>query len=251
MKEKKGWDHVANWYDKLVGEIGHYYHKHVVIPNVLRILKGQKSGSLLDLGCGQGVLERVLPEGIAYCGVDISKDLIKDAKARSKRSNSSFIIGDITSELELSPTSFTSAALILAVQDIDDVEKVFQNAAKYLESDGTFIIVMNHPYYRIPRQSSWGIDPEKKIQFRRIDRYLTPLQVPIQTSPGKGVKSETVYHYHQPLSFYSRLLNKTGFTIELIDEWVSNKTSTGTNAKMENRAREEFPLFLCLICRKT
>src|SRR5579872_4859138 len=56
----KSWDSSENWYSSCVGEKGHYYHQTVVLPNVLRMLG--KFHSLLDLGCGQGVLARHLKE---------------------------------------------------------------------------------------------------------------------------------------------------------------------------------------------
>jgi hypothetical protein len=34
--------------------------------------------------------------------------------------------------------------------------------------------------------------------------------------------------------------------VELIEEWYSDKTSEGSQAKRENRARTEFPLFLAI-----
>ena len=36
-----GWDHVAAWYDQLVGETGSDYHQHVILPNALELLNLQ------------------------------------------------------------------------------------------------------------------------------------------------------------------------------------------------------------------
>ena len=41
-----------------------------------------------------------------------------------------------------------------------------------------------------------------------------------------------------------------GFAVLEIEEWVSDKKSTGAKGKMENRARAEIPLFMTLICQK-
>jgi hypothetical protein len=109
---------------------------------------------------------------------------------------------------------------------------------------------MNHPCFRIPRQSSWKVDDEQKIQYRRIDRYTSPMKIPIQAHPSKGQSSATTWSFHHPLASYSQWLNETGFVIELIEEWHSNKVSTGKAAKMENRSREEIPLFLAIKAKK-
>jgi hypothetical protein len=105
---------------------------------------------------------------------------------------------------------------------------------------------MNHPCFRVPRQSSWGVDEQKKLQYRRIDRYMEPLKIPIQTHPGQGDKSPQTWSFHHPLSTYVEGLSKSGFVIEKIEEWLSDKLSTGGKAKMENRSRLEFPLFLTI-----
>ena len=38
---------------------------------------------------------------------------------------------------------------------------------------------------------------------------------------------------------------------EINEEWISDKRSMGKRAGMENRAREEFPLFLAILAKKS
>jgi hypothetical protein len=133
---------------------------------------------------------------------------------------------------------------------VEDPEMAFKNAYSHLAPQGKLLIVMNHPCFRIPRQSSWGIDEAKKLQYRRIDLYMSSLKIPIQTNPGREPSSSTV-SFHHPLSFYFQSLAKAGFMIETAQEWISDKKSTGAKASMENRSRKEFPLFLALLCVKS
>src|SRR5512143_3212474 len=58
----RGWDHVAAWYDRLIGDEGSDYHRNVIIPTALRLLDVQPGERLLDLCCGQGVLTRAVLE---------------------------------------------------------------------------------------------------------------------------------------------------------------------------------------------
>jgi hypothetical protein len=127
---------------------------------------------------------------------------------------------------------------------------VFQNAAAHLMPQGKLVLVLNHPCFRIPRQSGWIIDEKKQLQSRRIDRYMTPLEIPIFTRPSQQECSASSPSYHLSLSAYSQALLKSGFCIDLIEEWCSDKKSTGKAARRENRARQEFPLFLCIVARK-
>ena len=241
------WESSHKWYDSLVGEKGHYYHEHVVLPQSLKLLSLKPTNSLLDLGCGQGILSRHIPPNIDYVGIDASPSLIKEAKRRSQKL---FQVGDITKPLNLKAEPFSHAALILVLQNVEDHEKALQNAASALKSGGKLLIVLNHPCFRIPRQSNWGEDALKKLQYRRLDLYMSSLKIPIQTNPGAGEKSATTWSFHHPLSVYTEALSKSGFVIEKMEEWISDKKSTGAKARMENRSREEFPLFLAILANK-
>lgn len=249
-RQNTSWQSVSSWYTKTVGESGNYYHQHVVIPAVLRLLNLAENSSLLDLGCGQGVLERQIPPSVYYQGIDISPSLIAYAKTQIHSQNHHVVVGNVTRPLPIQKTGFSHAAIVLALQNIEEPELALQQAANYLALNGTLVLILNHPAFRIPRQSSWGIDEKTKTQYRRVDRYLSPLKIPITAEPSKGQRSAITWSYHQPISAYSVFLQKTGFVIELIEELGSDKVSVGKAAKMENRSRVEFPLFMAIQAKK-
>jgi ubiquinone/menaquinone biosynthesis C-methylase UbiE len=243
------WEKSGKWYKKIVGTEGHYYHQKIVLPNALRLLDLKKGESLLDLACGQGVLERQIPQDLNYTGVDISPTLIKEAVSKRDK-NHEFFVADVSKDLPVKKTDFDKAAIILALQNIKKPFGVVRNAYKHLKTGGEFLIVLNHPAFRIPKFSSWEVDKQNRVQFRRMDKYMLPAEIPIQTHPGKGEKSEETWSFHYPISAYSEMLFDNGFVIKKIEEWVSDKKSMGGAAKMEDRARAEFPLFLAILARK-
>lgn len=254
MKRKRtntSWETSSNWYKKCVGDKGHYYHQKIILPEVLKILKAQKKMNLdiLDLACGQGILERALPKNYNYCGLDLSSSFIEYAEKNRREKKHKFLVADATKKLPIS-NSYDIVCIILALQNIEYPQKVFDNAYQCLKKGGKFIAVINHPYFRIPKQSSWEVDEKKKVQFRKIESYMSPQKIPIQTHPSKSKNSPLTYSYHNPLHLYFALLSRAGFCIETIQEWCSPKTSTGSKAKMENRARKEFPLFMSWTAKK-
>jgi ubiquinone/menaquinone biosynthesis C-methylase UbiE len=251
MKDETSWGKVGEWYNKIVGEDGHYYHKTLIIPKILTMFDfGKSSGaSLLDVCCGQGVLSRTIPQKVEYTGIDIALPLLNKANESNTKKNHRFVHGDVTKKFPFEGKLFTHACMILAVQNVENPLLVFRNVAECLKPGASFIIVMNHPCFRIPRQSSWKVDAAQKIQYRRIDRYMSPMKIPIQAHPGKGKVSSETLSFHYPLSDYTRWLKESGFVIEQIEEWCSNKTSEGGAAKMENRSREEIPLFMAIAAR--
>jgi len=249
-KNNTSWQNVSQWYNQSIGTDGSYFHKHLIIPGVLRLLKLQPNSSILDLACGQGILARYIPKEVYYQGLDIAPSLIKFAQGNDYQKNHYFTVADVTKTLPIGKKDFTHSALILALQNISQPELVLKNASQYLIKKGKLVIVLNHPCFRIPRQSSWEIDVKNKLQYRRINRYLSPLKIPVQTAPGKHRRSTITWSFHYPLSSYSQFLYQNGFVIEKIEEWSSDKESVGNAARMENRSRQEFPLFMTILVSK-
>lgn len=243
------WEKASRWYNDIVGEEGHYYHQHVIFPLLSDLLKTKKQHlSLLDLGCGQGAFASVVPKNYSYTGVDISPSFIKLAKKTHQGiASRDFHVFDVCSEFDLKKT-YSHASMILAFQNICDPKALLLNVKRHLKQGGTLILVLNHPCYRIPRQSSWGVDEEKKIQYRRIDSYMSEKKIPIETHPGRRTKT-TTFSFHYSLTKIFSFLSEAGFTVANLIESVSDKKSTGKYAKMEDRAREEFPLFLTLVAK--
>lgn len=248
--QNTSWENSSKWYKKIVGDEGHYFHQNVIFPKIKQLIDFNQIKSVLDLACGQGVFERQLDSKTIYLGIDISKSFIEEAKSKQKSLNHQFAVGDVSKSLPIKKNDFDLAIIILALQNIEDIDGVIKNANKYLKTGGKFLIVLNHPMFRIPRQTSWGMDEKNKVQYRRIDRYMSELNIPISTNPGQMEKSEMTWSFHHPLSKYSESLFQNGFLMEKIEEWVSDKKSTGGKARMENRSREEIPMFMTIVAIK-
>ncbi len=252
-KETTSWEGVSSWYDQTVGKTGHYYHEKIILPKISSLLEGKEAKnapSVLDLACGQGILSRHVSEETEYVGVDISASLLTSAKTHNKKKKHRFLLADITKPLSLEKKDFAFCTIILALQNLQNPLIALKNAYAHLSIGGKLILVMNHPCFRIPRQSSWGVDLENKIQYRRIDKYGSSLTIPIQANPSQGKNSKQTFSFHHPLAKWSLWLKEAGFMIEEIDEWHSDKKSTGKHAKMEDRSRIEIPMFLCIVAQK-
>ncbi len=256
----KGWDHVAAWYDKLVGEGQSDHHSAVIIPGTLRLLDLREGEQLLDVACGEGVLARATAQlGVRVTGVDASGRLI-DAAVKRAGGLERYLTGDARQleSLGLEP-GYNAAACIMALMNIDTIEAVFRGIASTLAPDGRFVAVVLHPAFRAPGQTSWQWDDREtqgpgrsprteQRQYRRVDGYLTPYAHPIVMNPGaaaRGRKPVTTTTHHRPLQAYVAALSRCGFVIEAIEEWPSQRQSEpGPRADEENRARREIPLFL-------
>lgn len=247
-KRETSWNKVTKWYGEIVGEKGHFFHQTVVLPGVMKLLDLKSGDRLLDIACGQGVLARRLPGEVTYTGVDMASGLIAEAKKMDMSKKHRYVVADVTKNVPVTE-KFNKAAIVLALQNIKEPEKTIGITGEKLVQGGKLVIVLNHPCFRIPRQTSWEVDKENKMQYRRINRYMSPLEIPINMHPGDK-NSPVTWSFHRPIEDYSEMLSNNGFLIEKIEEWTSNKKSEGKAANMENRARDEFPMFMAILAVK-
>jgi ubiquinone/menaquinone biosynthesis C-methylase UbiE len=242
-KHPAGWDDIAAWYDGWVGEAGSHFHRHVAIPAILNLLTLQPDQHILDVGAGTGVLAKAVHDaGAQYTGIDISPRLIQQAK-QYHGAYGHFMLGDARQlRRVVGAGEYDACAYLLSIQDMNPLKSVLESAAYALRGGGVVAILMTHPCFRIPRQSGWGYEDQKKLQYRRIDRYLTPLNIPM-----KKHKRGTTISFHRPISAYINALAAHGLLVDKLDEITTYQR--GEN-RAEQRANDEIPLFMGLRARK-
>lgn len=249
MNKNTSWGNVADWYDDVVNDRDSYQNK-VILPNLLRIVAPEKGKSVLDIACGQGFFSHAMAaKGAKIVGVDIGTALIDIAKKQAGP-NETFHVMSAENLSGLEDAEFDAAFCVLAIQNIEHMAKAFKEASRVLKSRGKFVIVMNHPSFRIPGKSAWGFDEKGGIQYRRVDEYLSESRKAMDMKPGTP-GTEITHSFHRPLQVYSKTLANAGFAISRIEEWTSHKESeAGPKKVMEDKARREIPLFMCLECVK-
>lgn len=251
MKKAKStsWEPVAGWYSGLLEGEG-TYQKELIAPNLVRLMDIGPKDVVLDLACGPGLFVREFARMAGrVIGVDASPSLIAAAQAHAPK-NVSLHTAQANAMPFIQAGSVDRAAIVLALQNMEKMQAVLDECARVLKPDGGLYIVLNHPAFRVPQASSWGWDEKEKIQYRRVDRYLSELKVSIAMHPGKRSGPVTL-SFHRPLQAYFKALNKAGFAVTGMEEWNSHKESEpGPRAAAEDRARKEIPLFLCLVGRR-
>ena len=135
------WSPVAKWYGDIVGESGHYFHQHVILPGIKTFLDPKAGESVLDVGCGQGVYARTLVHSVNYTGIDASKELITAAKSIDKNAKHSYYVADATKGLPVPAESFDHAVCILAIQNMKEGAEAIANIGTTLKGGGDLVIV--------------------------------------------------------------------------------------------------------------
>ncbi len=242
-KGKNAWNSHANWYAGMVGSEGSMYHQKLAFPHTLKLLSIKEDDKILDIGCGTGVFSQYVKEkGGKYFGLDISKRMIAQAKKDFSQQGKffEFDILKLQPRGEFAPGSFDAVTFILSIQDMSDLESVIKNASKLLKKGGKLAMFIKHPAFNIPRQSGWIEDKERSLTSRRVDRYLTPLDMPLV----KKLKNQTIttFHYHRALQDYMNALIKSDLEIFAFEEVQ--------DTILKDKKTSEFPLFLAIGAKK-
>lgn len=247
-KPDTSWDSLADWYDGWAGA-GSEHHRTLAIPAILELLDLCRGERLLDIGCGPAPLAPyVIRAGAAYTGVDLSPRMVAHARERQGRHSRILVADalDLAACDELRAGSFDATAFLLSIQNMDPLEPALASAAWALRPGGRLALLLTHPCFRIPRQSGWGWDEGRKLRYRRVDRYLTPLRIPLRPpSSGRGAPASS---FHRPLAAYVNGLAACGLVLDSMRE--VSRPSGRRAPPPEARADDEFPLFLALRARK-
>lgn len=250
MPKNTSWGQVADWYDNLLEEGEGTYQKEVILPNLKRLLAIKKGEIVLDLGCGTGFFARVCAkEGARVIGIDSGRELI--AKAESYDTPGiEYYVSSAEKIPMIKNQQIDKIIIILAIQNMEKLPDLLTECSRVLKKNGTMYLVMNHPAYRIPKETSWEWTRDQSVQYRRVDKYLSEARIPIDMHPGEAKKTIT-YTFHRPLQVYFKSLAKNGFCVSKLEEWISNRIGPkGKTFNALEQSRKEIPMFLFLECKK-
>ncbi len=249
------WGGVATWYDEYLQDENTYQAK-VIAPNLMRILAVEgmsEKTNVLELGCGQGYFLKTIRDSTKKGkphmeGVDVSAELLGIAQ-KELGDTVIFTHTEASKLAHIQDKSIHSVFSVLALQNMSDLDAVIKEVKRVLDPKGQFVAVINHPAFRVPKQSDWYFSSDRNAQGRVVYTYMSDKKFAIDMHPGKtasGEKVKETYSFHHPLQYYAKTFAKHGLCIARIEEWISHKVSEeGPKKRIEDDARKEIPMFMC------
>ena len=225
---RDGWDELAAWRDRRMGERGDLWHRAIIDPTLLRVVGPVRGRRLLDLGCGNGYLTRRWARQGAQVaiGVDRSGPTLEFARRREKarRTGARFLERDAAHLGGLPDASFDLIVANMSIQDMPDGEGTVREAGRLLAAGGRFVFSLSHPCFDLDERSGWVVERVREpdgtwhdLVWRKVRAYRDEREVRV---PWKISEHETGWTtaYHRTLSTLSRWLRNAGLAITRLEE---------------------------------
>jgi 2-polyprenyl-3-methyl-5-hydroxy-6-metoxy-1,4-benzoquinol methylase len=209
------YDANASFWVQIIREHRDKYRSELTDPAMLHTI-GEPAGlDILDAGCGEGYLSRILAKkGANATGIDSSTKLIEAARSQNLADvpSVSFDIGSVD-DLPYPDSAFDLVVCNHLVNDLFDPRKPISEFARVLRSSGRLIILMLHPCFYNKHaerdQATNGMIASSYFDIRSVEQTF---QVGGLTSPAANIA------WFRPLEFYTEELRKSGFAITSLTE---------------------------------
>jgi SAM-dependent methyltransferase len=200
------WEDHADWWIEGFTEGADPEYVEQILPLAAAELEG--FGRVLDIGCGDGQISRLLAASGAWVvGVDPTWNQIRVARERG--GGAVFARSDAAA-LPVADGAFDAAVACLVFEHIDDVYAAIAEVARVLRPGGRFSFFLNHPLLQTPG-SCWiddhTVDPPE--QYWRVGPYLVEQESVEQVELGVFIR-----FVHRPLSRYLNTLAEHGLVLD-------------------------------------
>ncbi len=186
------------------GDAGDFARQHLLNPALFALLGDVAGKHILDAGCGQGYLCRLLAQrGAIVMGVEPAWQWYSYAMEREQRQplGITYLQEDLSS-LQDTQYRFDCVVANMVFMDIPDYKAAMHNCIAALKSGGSFIFSLLHPCFEEPA-SEWV-----KKGYVEVREYLQEYTTP-QTY---------AYLFHRTLSTYINFVIEEGCILRKILE---------------------------------
>lgn len=214
---------------------GDFTRIHMLNPVIFAALGDVRGQRILDAGCGQGYLCRLLAKkGATMVGLEPSRAMFEFANDREVESplGIEYVQGDLSRSANLTGP-FDAVIANMVLMDIPDWEEAMRTCVGVLRSGGLFVYSVTHPCFEESTES-W---PEKG--FVAVEEYLAEYETPMHYG----------LNYHRTLSAYINETISLGCTLkELVEPGIEEEI-----ANSEDRAAKRLvhvPSCLVVVAEK-
>jgi SAM-dependent methyltransferase len=250
----QAWDELADRWSSHYTVRGDKNRQYVVDPAIFRIIGSVEGSSILDAGCGNGYLCRLLAKrGAKPVGVDISERFIEIAKQKEAKKplGIAYHVGSLSNLFMLQDEAFDLVISNLVLMDVRHLAKAIKELHRILKKEGKLIFSIMHPCFSSPPVYGWvrkPIDSQRKEDwlYWKVDRYFDRIMEIWQFNDDWP----KAYSFHRPLSDYVKLLIENGFAITDFEEPTPTRKIMREHYRQFGNECDRIPWFLVIGARK-
>jgi|SRR5271163_2434298 ubiquinone/menaquinone biosynthesis C-methylase UbiE len=219
--ERREWPSLADWFDEDQGDAGDLWHRTLIFPGIIKVIGKISGRDVLDVGCGNGSLARILARmGNRVTGIDGSAGIIEHAKAREAANplGATYLATDAAYLSMFQAGSFDLVTSCMALMDMPDAAGAIKEMGRVVRRTGRCVMLFSHPCFDIPNASSWltewGFGHQPEISLRLL-RYREAYSEWLRWSWKNDYE---MLAYHRPLSWYFRAIRDAGLAVTRLEE---------------------------------
>ena len=218
---------------KVYNEFGWNYYPEIFGEQLLQWLKRRNftPKNSLDLGCGTGVLCRILQgEGIQAAGMDFSSGMIDIARQDSPEIP--YEVADMITyrpEKKFDLVTCTGDALN-HIRELNDIQKIFQNVYAYTGAGGYFIFdILNEQEVSTSEPFEMDFTDEIRVWFQmtRPEEKQVNLKIRVFEDGREQFEENIRETIHDP-NVVCDLLRQAGFLVEKCADRLLEDSGRGT-----------------------
>jgi 2-polyprenyl-3-methyl-5-hydroxy-6-metoxy-1,4-benzoquinol methylase len=209
------WDQLAELVAGYVSEYGDI-NKEVLLTPVLLDMLGDLSGKqVLDAGCGEGFLSRLMARrGASVTAVDYAGALLEIARERTP---DHLAVAYLCANLErldmLADGAFDVVVSCAVIMDLPDHAAAIGEMARLLRPGGWCLLALAHPCFS--SDGAWVKDAAGSKLYWKVDNYFH--ERAFEWSPVPGSDHNPI-GFHRTLTSYFQTIRGVGFTVEELVE---------------------------------
>lgn len=224
-------------YDAYAAEYAAYVEQRddPMEPHLLDLLGDASNQTVLDAGCGEGYLARILAaRGAHVTGIDLSPRLIALARAKDPMGQITYRVADLSAPLPEYHGCFDAVVSYFVLNDVEDYRGFVSTLAQALREGGRAVLAFNNPYAYIVRKRL------ATAYFRSGASYPSGLA-------GAGIK---VRFYHRTLGEYLDAFLAAGLRLTKLLDVDRPEIAADRDAGKLLPDGEDLPRFMLLAFEK-
>ncbi len=152
-----------NTYEQFADEYAHSYIRRsrgdfnfnldLTIPRLFEVVGGVDGLTVLDAGCGEGIVSRTLPGTAArVVGIDVAPQLVAYARERDLTQSITYEVHDLSRPLPQYTDTFDLIVSNMVLNDVPDYTGFIATLSRVLKPQGRIVLSMNNPYSALHRE---------------------------------------------------------------------------------------------------